>query len=152
MDLPGVISTDTWNQTPKSNFNTKKRQQHKAPSASFCYTINVTFVVCPWKDNTTRFVGATTTNQPPMERPTTLMMPHLVIKIKRHFSVALPINAVSNGSITRSPNSDTTHSFHSFQKSLNKGCNSISPYSPPNTTTNREFSVVGFEAVIGGGV
>ncbi|MEG4010429.1 hypothetical protein QUA41_30375 [Microcoleus sp. Pol11C1] len=79
-------------------------------------------------------------------------MPHLVIKIKRHFSVALPINAVGNGSIAGSPNSDTTHSFHSFKKSSNKGCNSISPYSPPNTTTNREFSAVGFEAAIGGAV
>jgi hypothetical protein len=77
-------------------------------------------------------------------------MPHLVIKIKRHFSVALPINAVGNGSIAHSPNSDTTHSFHNFKKSSNKDCNSISPYSPPNTTTNREFSAVGFEAAMGG--
>jgi hypothetical protein len=79
-------------------------------------------------------------------------MPHLVIKIKRHFSVALPINAVGSGSIARSQNSDTTPSFHNFKKSSNKGCNSISPYSLPNTTTNREFSAVGFEAVIGGAV
>jgi hypothetical protein len=79
-------------------------------------------------------------------------MPHLVIKIKRHFIVALPIDAVGNAWIAGSPNSDTIHSFHSFQKSSNKGCNSISPYSPPNATTNREFSAVGFEAEIGGAV
>lgn len=51
MDLPGVISTDTWNQTPKSNFNKKMRWEHKALSASFCYTIYLTFVVCPWKEH-----------------------------------------------------------------------------------------------------
>jgi hypothetical protein len=73
-------------------------------------------------------------------------------KIKRHFSVGLPIEAVGSDLIAGSPNSDTTHSFHSFKKSSNKGCNSISPYSPPNATTNREFSAVGFEAEIGGAV
>ncbi len=77
------------------------------------------------------------------------MMPYLVIKIKRHFSVALPINAVGSGSIAHSENSETTHSFHSVKKSSNLGCNSISPYSPPNATTNREFSAVGFEAIGG---
>ncbi|MEG4589851.1 hypothetical protein QUA54_32245 [Microcoleus sp. MOSTC5] len=80
------------------------------------------------------------------------MMPYLVIKIKRHFSVALPINAVGSGSIAGSPNSDTAPSFHSFQKSSNKGFNSISQEFPQNTTTNRGFSAVGFEAVIGGAV
>jgi len=80
------------------------------------------------------------------------MMTHVEIKIKRLFGVLLPINAVGNGTIAGSPNSDTIHSFHSFQKSSNNGCNSISPYSPPNTTTNREFSAVGFETEIGGAV
>ena len=77
-------------------------------------------------------------------------MPHVVIKIKRSFSVALPIDAIGTGLLAHSQNSETTHSFHNFKKSSNKDCNSISPYSPPNTTTNREFSAVGFEAVIGG--
>jgi hypothetical protein len=79
-------------------------------------------------------------------------MPYLEKKIKRSFSVALPIDAIGIGSIAGSPKSDTTHSFHSFKKSSNKGCNSISLYSPLNTTTNREFSAVGFEAEIGGAV
>jgi hypothetical protein len=51
--------------------------------------------------------------------------------------------------IARSQNFDTTHSF---KKSSNKGCNSILPQSPQNTTTNRGFSAVGFEAEIGGAV
>jgi hypothetical protein len=49
-------------------------------------------------------------------------MPCLEKKIKRHFSVALPINAVGSGSIARSQNSDTTHSF---ANSSNLSCNSI---------------------------
>jgi hypothetical protein len=79
-------------------------------------------------------------------------MPYLAKKINRRSSVALAIGVVGSGSIAHSQNSETTHSFHSFQKSSNKGCNSISPYSPPNATTNREFSAVGFEAEIGGAV
>jgi hypothetical protein len=79
-------------------------------------------------------------------------MTYVEKKIKRRSSVALAIDAVGSGSIAGSPNSDTTHTFHSFKKSSNLGCNSISPYSPQNTTTNREFSAVGFEAEIGGAV
>jgi hypothetical protein len=79
-------------------------------------------------------------------------MPYLAKKINCRSSVALAIGVVGSGSIAGSPNSDTIHSFHSFQKSSNKGCNSISPYSLPNATTNREFSAVGFEAEIGGAV
>jgi hypothetical protein len=79
-------------------------------------------------------------------------MPYLAKKINRRSSVALAIGVVGSGSIAGSPKSDTTHSFHSFKKSSNKGCNSISLYSPLNTTTNREFSAVGFEVVIGGAV
>jgi hypothetical protein len=76
------------------------------------------------QDYTTTFVGATTTNPPPMERPTTTMMTHVEIKIKRLFGVLLPINAVGNGSIAGSPNSDTTHSI---ANSSNLSCNSVVP-------------------------
>jgi hypothetical protein len=79
-------------------------------------------------------------------------MPRLQKKIKRLFGITLPIKTVCSGSIARSQNSDTTHSFHSFKKSSNKGCNSILPQSPQNTTTNRGFFAVGFETVIGGAV
>jgi hypothetical protein len=57
--------------------------------------------------------------------------------------------ASCSGSIARSQNFDTTHRG---KKSSNKGCNSILPQSPQNTTTNRGFSAVGFEAEIGGAV
>ena len=76
------------------------------------------------QDYTTTFVGTTTTNQPPMGRPTTSIMPHLVIKIKRHFCVALPINAIGNGLIAGSPKSDATHSI---ANSSNLSCNSVVP-------------------------
>jgi hypothetical protein len=56
--------------------------------------------------------------------PATLIMPHLAIKIKRHFCVALPINAVGNGSIAGSPKSDTTYSI---ANSSNLSCNSVVP-------------------------
>ncbi|MEG4178199.1 MULTISPECIES: hypothetical protein [unclassified Microcoleus] len=79
-------------------------------------------------------------------------MPRIQEKIKRLFGVLLPINTVSSGSIARSQNSDTTHSFHSFKKSSNLGYNSILPQSPQSTITNRGFSAVGFEAAIGGAV
>jgi hypothetical protein len=80
------------------------------------------------------------------------MMPYVEEKIKRSFSVALPIDAVGSGSIARSQNSDTTHSFHSFKNSSNKGCKPILPNSPKNTTTNRGLGAVDFEAAIGGAV
>jgi len=51
--------------------------------------------------------------------------------------------------IVHSQDSDTTHSF---KKSSNLGCNSIIPHFPQNTTLNRGFSAVGFEAAIGGAV
>lgn len=57
--------------------------------------------------------------------------------------------ASCSGSITRSQNYDTTHSF---KKSSNLGCNSILPHSPQNTTLDRGFSVVSFETAIGGAV
>jgi hypothetical protein len=60
--------------------------------------------------------------------------------------------ASCSGSIARSQNSDTTHSFYSFKKSSNLGCNSVLPQSPQKTITNRGFSAVGFEAAIGGAV
>jgi hypothetical protein len=82
--------------------------------------------------------------------PITLIMPRIQEKIKRLFGVLLPINTVCSGMIARSQNSDTTHSFHSFKKSSNKGYNSILPQSPLHTTTNRGFSAVGFETAIGG--
>lgn len=57
--------------------------------------------------------------------------------------------ASCSGSIARSQNSDTTHRV---KKALNLGCNSILPHSPQNTTLNRGFLAVGFEAEIGGAV
>lgn len=84
--------------------------------------------------------------------PTIPIMPHIEKRIKPPFGVTLPIETVCSGSITRSQNSETTHRFHGFKKSSNLGCGLILTRSLQNTTTNRGFSAVGFEAAIGGAV
>ena len=64
-------------------------------------------------------------------------------------SLLASLRVICRGSIKRVRIFDTTHSF---TKSSNLGCNLILPQSPQNTTTNRGFSAVGFEAAIGGAV
>ncbi|MEG4396724.1 hypothetical protein [Microcoleus sp. BROC3] len=79
-------------------------------------------------------------------------MSHLVSRNTRPIGdvmVDASLPASCSGSIAHSQNSDTTHRV---KKSSNKGCNSILPHSPQNTTLNRGFSAVGFEAAMGGAV
>lgn len=64
-------------------------------------------------------------------------------------SLLASLLASCSGTIARSQNPYTTHSF---KKASNLGYNSILPQSPQNTTLNRKFFAVGFETAIGGGV
>lgn len=79
-------------------------------------------------------------------------MSYLEKKIKRRFSVALPIDAVGSGSIARSQKSDTTHRV---KKASNLGCNSILPDFGKFGQGLSKFNKVSaptFETAIGGAV
>jgi hypothetical protein len=81
-------------------------------------------------------------------------MSHIKQRIKRYFWAVFgatnTITASCSGSIEQILSFSTTHSFHSFKKSSNKGYNPILSQSPLHTTLNRGFSAVGFETAIGG--
>ena len=79
-------------------------------------------------------------------------MSYLVSKNTRSIGAVMvdgSLLASCSGTIERIQNSDTTHSI---KRSSTPDYNSILLHSPQNTTVDRGFVVVGFEAAIGGGV
>jgi hypothetical protein len=63
-------------------------------------------------------------------------------------SLFASLRDICSGSIARSQNSDTTHSFQN-PNPVNLGCIGIVPQSPASAQANRGFSAPTFEAIGG---